>query len=146
MNDGHVLHTYAVETATATVDPNRLHSTDEIKALVTIEVAERLAAHAYTAIRAGRAGYAAELLQELTGVTSARTCAAVKRQALSDTIAARAREEVTAIVDRLAEAALNPVEGHCCQPAADAGDNDIPGIDHDGECRNFDGAPPYYQG
>ena len=47
-------------------------------------------------------------------------------------------------IDR--EAALNPVEGHCCQPAADAGDNDIPGIEHDGECRNFDGAPAEYVG
>lgn len=66
-------------------------------ALVTIEVSERLAVHAYASIERGDTTEAMRLLAELVNGTTATTCSQVKDQRLSDRIAAKAVARVTEI-------------------------------------------------
>lgn len=72
---------------------------NEIKSLVTIEVAERLAVSAYQAIEAGDIEEAKRLLVALTGETSARTCTAVNLQKVSDAISQRASAAVARVME-----------------------------------------------
>lgn len=109
----------------ATVDPRREVGAHEKSALITIETAERLARGALEAIDADPAK-AKALLAALMEETTRRTCTAVKRQELSDSIAADARFRVgyhLAIIEseaRLAaEQARGPLAGHPAGPCAD---------------------------
>jgi hypothetical protein len=86
--------------STGTVDLDRTITDDEVKALVTVETAERIAYLAAKAIDAGELDYAFRLLIALTDETSARTCTAVKTQALSDQISAAARSRVGLVRER----------------------------------------------
>jgi hypothetical protein len=104
-----------------TVDPNRVVPADEIKALATIETVERgmqlaiqiigsaLTAPSPTAA-AAKLKRATLLLSHLTGVTSNRTCTAVKRQELSDQISVQAREQLTQINNVIDEQILKADE------------------------------------
>jgi hypothetical protein len=85
----------------ATVDPGRPISHEELKALVTVEVAERLAVLAAGAIRDGQTDEALALLEELTALTTSRTATAVKSQANSDVIGMRAAAQVRMAVERV---------------------------------------------
>lgn len=97
-----------------TVNPNRYISEDERKALVTIEVAERLAVKAHNLLNGKPTETdlrrAQRVLAELAGQTTSRTCTAVKHMWLSDEIARVARGEVVASMSRV-ERDLTPMEG-----------------------------------
>jgi hypothetical protein len=83
---------------TGTVDPNRDHSEEEVKALVAIEATERLVKRALAALDLTVPGnqWTRLLLEAATDVTTTRTCTAVKQQNLSDEISLKADE----VVDR----------------------------------------------
>lgn len=81
--------------STGTVDLNRVVTEDEVKALVTVETAERLASRAYRLLvdfpdDETKRQQAMDILVALTTETTNRTCTAVKRQDLSDRIAREA--------------------------------------------------------
>lgn len=74
---------------------------DTISALAALETAERLMARAYAAIREGRAAYAAKIIQQAVDVTTTTTVSLVKDQALSDSIAADARNGVRHAIEQI---------------------------------------------
>lgn len=94
-----------------TVDPNRVVPTDEVKALVTIETAEKLARLAISVLGrieeapaadvVRKAARARLLLSHLAGELTTRTVTAVKRQELSDQIAVDATDRFRAIMDKV---------------------------------------------
>lgn len=90
-----------------TVDMNREVTPDEIKALTTIEVMERLAGRALRVLLEDPepSKEALEKVQDLLCSISAegaiRTCTAVKSLALSDQIAASARETARDIIAKV---------------------------------------------
>ena len=96
-----------------TVDLSRLITDDEVKALVTIETAERLAARAYrlltddavdcmdgaaVVLGADTFRVVTDLLVALTTETTNRTCTAVKSQFLSDEISRTATSRVRRVL------------------------------------------------
>ncbi len=84
------------------INPYREVPTNEVSALITIEVAERLARRAVFLLDEAevpdQVTEAVRLLLALIDETSTRTCTAVKRQALSDTISQAARARVARVV------------------------------------------------
>lgn len=87
-----------------TVNPHRFVSEEERKALVTIEVAERLMVKAYRLLEGDSEADRLEaqmLLIEAIDLTTSRTCTAVKQQWLSDEISKVARAEVARVVARV---------------------------------------------
>jgi hypothetical protein len=70
---------------------------NEVKALVTIEVIERLAAAASQAIVDGDTDEALRLLVSVSDHATTRTCTAVKEQRLSDAISREARTRVAQV-------------------------------------------------
>jgi hypothetical protein len=87
-----------------TTGPHQV-GTEEKRALVTVEVAERLAVRAQGAIAAGKSDLALHLLEELTAATTSRTATAVKDADLSDEISLLAGDQVLRAVARVAQAA-----------------------------------------
>lgn len=106
--------------STGTVDPTRVVPEHEVKALVTIETAERLMVKAYNLLNGGdeqptpeTVEHALLLLDKAIDITTSRTATAVKRQDLSDEISRQARFEVnraTERIDRLVAGAYRPQE------------------------------------
>lgn len=95
-----------------TVDPNRETTAWERRALVTVETVDRLlgrdAAALVARIKNGMPGDVVEatgqldaLLTEIVGLTSATMATHVKDQAVSDSIAAKARDRVASIREKV---------------------------------------------
>lgn len=80
----------------STIDPREVPE-NEVKALVTIEVIERLAAAASQALIDGDTEEALRLLSAVSDHATTRTCTAVKDQRLSDAIAREARTAVAQV-------------------------------------------------
>lgn len=90
-----------------TVDMHRVVTEDEVKALTTIEVTERLIARAFRLLAdeatpsEDTLAKVQDLLLAASTETSIRTCTSVKSLALSDQIAADARTRATSIITKV---------------------------------------------
>lgn len=89
------------------VDPNRIVTEDEIKALVVVETANRLAVRAHRLLEVEQVDEITRLetqclLEEIVDLATNRMATAVKKQGVSDQVSKMARRKVTLAGDAVA--------------------------------------------